>query len=97
MYGHSPLVINSLTKLVNLSLQNGIFPKPFKNAIVSPLIKKTSLSKEDLKNYQPVSGLSFLSKLVEHIVAAQIRSHIDANDLVNTLKSSYKVGHSRET
>ena len=62
----------SLTKLVDLSLQKGIFPKPFKNAIVTPLIKKTSLSKKDLKNYWPVSGLSFLSKLVEHIIAAQI-------------------------
>ena len=33
----------SRNKLLNLSLQDGIFPEPFKNAIVTPLIKKTSL------------------------------------------------------
>ena len=66
----------SLIKLVNLSLQNGMFPNPFKQAIVTPVLKKSALSKEDLKSYRSVFGLSFLSKLVEHIVGAQIRSHM---------------------
>ena len=44
-----------------------------------------------------MSGLSFLSKLVQRIVAAQIRSHIDSHDLGNTFESAYKVGHSTET
>ena len=70
------ILLPSLTKLVNLSLKNGIFPYPFKQAIVTPLLKKSTLSKEDLKSYRPVSGLRFLSKLVERIVAAQITSHM---------------------
>ena len=44
-----------------------------------------------------MSGLSFLSKLVERIVAAQIRSHMDSHDLGNTFQSAYKVGHSTES
>ena len=44
-----------------------------------------------------MSGLSFLSKLVERIVAAQIRSHMDSHYLCNTFQSAYKVGHSTET
>ena len=44
-----------------------------------------------------MSGLSFLSKLVERIVAAQIRSHMDSHDLGNTFQSAYKLGHSTET
>ena len=91
------ILLPSLTKLVNFSLKNGIFPNPFKQAIVTPLLKKSTLSKEDLKSYRPVSGLSFLSKLVERIVAAQIRSHMDSHDLGNTFQSAYKVGHSAET
>ena len=43
-----------------------------------------------------MSGRSFLSKLVERIVAAQIRSHMDSHDLSNTFQSAYKVGHSTE-
>ena len=91
------ILLPSLTKLVNLSLKNGIFPNPFKQAIVTPLLKKSTLSKEDLKSYRPVSGLSFLSKLVERIVAAQIRSCVDSHDLGNTFQSAYKLGHSTET
>ena len=64
------ILLSSLTKLVNLSLKNGIFPKPYKQAIVTPLLKKSTLSNEDLKSYRPVPGLSFLSKLVKRIVAA---------------------------
>ena len=45
------ILLPSLTKLVNLSLKNGIFPNPFKQAIVTPLLKKPTLSKEDLKSY----------------------------------------------
>ena len=59
------ILLPSLTKLVNFSLKNGIFRNPFKRAIVRPLLKKSTLSKVDLKSYRPVSGLSFLSKLVE--------------------------------
>ena len=44
-----------------------------------------------------MSCLSFLSKLVERIVAAQIRSHMDSHDLGNTFQSAYKLGHSTET
>ena len=44
-----------------------------------------------------MSGLNFLSKLVECIVAAQIRSHMDSHDLGNTFQSAYKLGHSTET
>ena len=43
------ILLPSITKLVNMSLQDGVFPEPFKKAIVTPLIKKTSLPKEDLK------------------------------------------------
>ena len=50
-----------------------------------------------MTNYRPVSGLSFSSKLVERVVAAQIRYHIDSNDLGNTYQSGYKAGHSTET
>ena len=38
------ILLPSLTKLVNLSLKNGIFPNPFKQAIVTPLLKKEELS-----------------------------------------------------
>ena len=45
------ILLPSVTKLVNLSLAEGVFPQKFKKVIVTPLIKKASLPSEDLKNY----------------------------------------------
>ena len=58
------ILVPSLTKLINLSLLEGCIPDGFKSAVVTPLIKKPTLPADDLKNYRPVSGLSFLFKLV---------------------------------
>ena len=44
-----------------------------------------------------MSGLCFLSKLVERVVARQLTSHINNNKLDNPHQSAYKPGHSTET
>ena len=82
---------------LNYSLIDGSFPSAFKRAVVTPLIKKASLPRNDLKNYRPVSGLCFLSKLVERVVAMQLTSHINNNELENPQQSAYKPGDSTET
>ena len=48
-----------ITNLVNLSLSEGIFPSSFKQALVKPLLKKPSLSTDDLNNFRPISNLLF--------------------------------------
>ena len=68
-----------------------------KRAVVTPLTKKANLPSDDLNNYRPVSGLSFISKLVEHVVARQLLEHIHVNSLDNPYQSAYKAGHSTET
>ena len=57
-------------------------PDAFKTAVVTPLIKKANLPSDDLKNYHPVSGLTFISKLVEHVVK-QLLEHIHVHNLDN--------------
>ena len=46
--------INSITKIVNMSLPNGEFCNQWKTAIIRPLIKKLGLELKS-KNYRPVS------------------------------------------
>ena len=70
----------------------GVFPQNFKKAVVTPLIKKASLPIEDLQNYRPVSGLCFMSKLVERVVVKQLMQHINSNNLDNPRQSAYKSG-----
>ena len=91
------ILLPSITRLVNFSLTEGVFPDQFKYAVVTPLIKKTSLDKNQLKNYRPVSGLCFISKLIERVAASQIRNHLETNNLGNDFQSAYKCGHSTET
>jgi hypothetical protein len=89
-------VIKPITKIVNLSLSLGDVPASMKKAIVKPLIKKVGLLHE-LKNYRPVSNLSFISKLIEKIVAIQFIKHLTDNGLLDPLQSAYKKNHSTET
>ena len=91
------ILLPSLTKLVNCSLMEGCIPDAFKSAVVTPLIKKPNLPSNDLKNYRPVSGLSFISKLVERVVVKQLLEHIHVHNLDNPYQSAYKAGHSTET
>ena len=65
--------------------------------IVKPLLKKTSLDSEDLKNYGPVSNLSVMSKLLEKVMLSQILQHINCNKLLSDFQSAYHLHHSTET
>ena len=91
------VLITPITTLVNKSLAEGIFPSVFKNAHVTPLLKKASLSKEDLKNYRPVSNLSFVSKILEKVVSSRIQTHMAMTNTSNPFQSAYKKLHSTET
>ena len=74
------ILVPSLTKLVNCSLMEECVQDAFKTAVVTLLIKKANLLADDLKNYRPVSGLSFISKLVERVVAKQLLEHIHVHN-----------------
>ena len=50
-----------------------------------------------MKNYRPVSNLSFTSKVLERVVAKQLIAHIHHNNLHEIMQSAYKYGHSTET
>ena len=68
-----------------------------RSSIVLPLIKKPGLDQEILKNYRPVSNLSFLSKVIEKVISVRILKHIKANGIIDNFQSAYKSGHSCET
>ena len=87
-----------ITNLVNLSLSEGIFPSSFKQALVQPLLKKPSLSTDDLNNFRPISNLTFISKILEKVVASRIQSHLSSNSLSSSsFQSAYRIFHSTET
>ena len=84
------------TKIVNISLTEGIFSDKWKVAIVRPLLKKAGPVLIN-KNYQPVSNLFFLSKLMEKCALTQFNAHCDQYNLLPDFQSAYHKGYSNET
>ena len=91
------VLLPCITKIYNDSLASGTFPSYFKDSLGIPLLEKPSLDCNNLKNYRPVSNLSFISKELERIVYFQFLNHITANKLIDKFQSAYKPGHSTET
>ena len=89
------ILLPVITK-INYSLEHGVFPSGWKNALVFPLRKKDG-SEPIFKNYRPVSNLQFISKLTESAVAKQLQHHINMNNLFPSLQSSYRKFHSTES
>ena len=56
-----------------------------------------SLDPSDLKNYRPVSNLSFLSNVLEILVLSQLNEHLNHNSFLSHLQSDYRPNHSTET
>ena len=78
-------------------LPSSLVPSDFKTAIVKPLLKKTSLDHNTLKNYHPISNLPFLSKIPEKVILHKLLAHLQENSLCNPFQSAYRTGHSTET
>ena len=78
-------------------METSTFPQKFKEAYVRPLHKKTYIPKIKLKNYRPVSNLSFSSKILEKILSQSASSSFKNNHLSNPLQSAYREHHSTES
>ena len=87
----------SLSHIINSSLVSGVVPPEFKTAIVKPLLKKPSFDHNNLKNYRPVSDLSFLSKILDKIILSQLSAYLSSDNLFCSSQSAYRAGHSTET
>jgi len=86
-----------ISKVFARSLSEGHVPLSQKVAIIRPHLKKRGLDATDCKNFRPVSNLSFLSKLLEKIVANQVNDFLQRCKAYPLLQSAYRKFHSTET
>ena len=89
-------LIPLITELVNLSMATGSM-EGVKLADIVPLIKDEKLDPNVLKNYRPVSNLTFLGKIIERVVLSRLNDHLTANNLNSPDQFAYKKNHSTET
>ena len=76
----------------------GLFLLQFKEAVVTPLLKRkttttTGLDANRFKNCRPVSHLQFLSKLLKKVVL----HHLLSNSLCDNFQSAYRAHNSTQT
>jgi len=81
-----------ITITCNSSLREGSLPVSQKAAIITPVLKRAGLEADDDKSYQPISNLTFISKVIERMVAAQIKAFLDESDLMPPMQSAYRAG-----
>ena len=86
-----------ITNIVNSSMKSGSVPKDFKSARIRPLLKKSGLDQDLLKNYRPVSNLPFISKVLEKVVDKRLERHLSENKLHEGFQSAYRRFHSTES
>ncbi|XP_046874025.1 LOW QUALITY PROTEIN: uncharacterized protein LOC124466282 [Hypomesus transpacificus] len=94
---HIPTRSPFITKVVNLSLQSGCVPPALKVAVIRPLLKKPTLDAEVLANYRLISILAFLSKVLEKVIASQLKDNLKHNILYEQFQSGFCSAHSTET
>ncbi|KAL0147478.1 hypothetical protein M9458_050590 [Cirrhinus mrigala] len=92
-----PVAEEPLLNIINSSLSLGHVPKPFKLAVIKPLIKKPQLDPSELANYRPISNLPFMSKILEKVICAQLCSFLQKNDIYEEFQSGFRPHHSTET
>jgi len=56
----SSVLVPTITNIVSLSLTSGQFHPILKESVISPLLKKSTLDKDQLSNYRPVSNLCLI-------------------------------------
>ena len=89
-------ILPYLVELVNLSLKTGSVDG-VKDADIIPLLKGDTLDPNVLKNFRPVSNLTFIGKLIERVVLRRLNEHMTINRLHIPEQSAYKKNHSTET
>ncbi len=93
----SPALLPALTHIINTSLLTDIFPTAFKQARVTPLLKKPTLNSSLLENYRPVSLLPFIAKTLKRVVFNQVSLFLSQNNKLDAKQSGFRSGHSTET
>jgi len=86
-----------IAELFNCSLRKGLFPAQFKEAFITPVLKKPGLDATNASSYRPISNLSVLSKLLERLVAGQLMEYLSLAVILPPLQSGFRQGYSTET
>ena len=84
-----------LTTIINCSITEGEFPNAWKEAVVTPILKKGNA--QLLSNYRPVSCLPAASKVLEIVVCSQLSDYLETNKLLPANQHGFRPRRSTMT
>ena len=90
-------VLPTITKIINISLRDGVFVDTWKTAIIHPLLKLLSLGIQKSASYRSVSNLPCLSKVLEKCAIDRFNKHCGLHSTLPEYQSAYRRDHSCET
>ena len=86
------IIASPLTKLINACIREAVFPDCLKKAVVVPLLKKDD--PQDINNYRPISLLPVFSKVLEKVLAIQLGSYFEDNNIFSAHQFGFRKGRS---
>ena len=89
------VVSDPVTEIFCRSLDTGVIPTNWLQAVICPIFKKGD--KSDLSNYRPVSLTSIICKMLERIIVIHIIKHLEANHLNCKQQHGFQTGKSVTT
>ena len=88
------IISKLLARIMNCSLLSGVVPNDFKRARVIPVYK--SSAHDNFDNYQPISVLPAISKILEKCVHSQLIEHLEKNNLLSQNQFGFRKYRSTE-
>ena len=80
----------ALTLLFNISLEQGIVPNEWKQAMINPIYKAGKKDRSDPENYRPISLTCIVCKVLEYIVHSNIMQHLDAHGVLTEKQHGFR-------
>ena len=91
------VVITPITKIVNKSIRNGIFPSRYKESIIVPIVKNSKKDRLDPGNNRPVSLLPVIGKIIERVIQSQVTEFLNKDNLMSVHQHGFRKNHSTVT
>lgn len=87
-------VVPVITHLANICLQQGVFPSPLKQSIITPVHKGGG--RDDVNNYRPISVLPAISKILEKIINSRLTKFLNKFNLLSPSQFGFRQAVSTE-
>ena len=88
----SDQLVHPLFSIINMSLNEGVFPSLNKEADVCPIHKKNEKTK--CENYRPISLLSNISKIFERVIYTRLDNFLNSSEIIYKFQFGFRKNYS---